>query len=47
VEDVKRVCADLQIMGCGMCQDLYSDEEDDEVSSDEGEDTDEENVDEA
>jgi hypothetical protein len=25
VEDVKRVCKDLQIMGCGMCQDLYDD----------------------
>jgi hypothetical protein len=46
VEDVKRVCAGLQIMGCGMCQDVYSGYSDDEVSSDEGEDTDEKNMDE-
>jgi hypothetical protein len=46
VEDVKRVCKDLQIMGCGMCQDLYDDAVGVEISSDEGEDTAEEEDDE-
>jgi hypothetical protein len=44
VEDVKRVCAELQIMGCGICQDVYGDYPGDEVSSDEGEDTGEGNM---
>jgi hypothetical protein len=42
VEDGKRVCKDLQIMGCGMCQDLYDYAVGVEISSDEGEDTAEE-----
>jgi hypothetical protein len=46
MEDVKRVCKDLQIMGCGMCQDLYDDAVGVEISSGEGEDTAEEEDDE-